>query len=53
MGQLAELREAFAMYDTDASGELDVNEIQQALATMGLVKSMDEVTTIDGSPREA
>jgi len=43
MGQLAELREAFAMYDTDASGELDVNEIQQALSQMGLIKTLEEV----------
>ena len=55
LGQLAELREAFAMFDSDASGALDAGEIQQALSTMGITRSLGEVESmialvdIDGS----
>jgi len=35
LNQISELREAFAMYDTDGSGSLDVGEIQEATRYLG------------------
>lgn len=41
--QISDLRESFALYDTDGSGSLDAGEIQAALGRLGEEKSIPEV----------
>ena len=53
LNQISELREAFAMYDTDGSGSLDVEEIQEALRLIGNEKSQEEVRAMMDKVRQA
>ena len=41
--QISDLRESFALYDTDGSGALDVVEIKEALGRLGEERSYEEV----------
>merc|ERR1712046_422709 len=51
MGQLDEIREAFSLFDNDASGAIDVRELKAAMRALGFEVKNDElkkmVTDID------
>lgn len=44
--RLAELREVFDLFDEDNSGYLDAEELALVMRSVGLVPSMDEITTM-------
>merc|ERR1712086_451923 len=52
MGQLDEVREAFGLFDADASGEIDVRELKAAMRSLGFEVKNEElkkmVSDIDG-----
>ena len=45
-------RKAFKAFDTDQSGYLDVDEVAQAVAMLGLILSAADVAAITGLPAD-